>query len=144
MEQTHKSQDGFSAVELLITLIVGALFVISFYQIYILTTQGNAVARRDAIASEIAYSNLRRYTEKPSITCDTTPTSTTNLVTNPNAAGQVLSTVTSTSSLLPGTITETVLAFAPRGCDLEFPIKVESTVTYGDPLKKVVHATYVN
>lgn len=134
-------EDGFSAVELLITLTIGALFVISFYQMYLVIVQVNSTARQHSVASDIAYSNLRKYTTRPAFTCN----STTDLTVNANAPGQVLSTVTTQSpGRLAGPLVETVRIYAPRGCDAAFPVKIESTAEYGNPAKRVVHSTYVN
>lgn len=135
------NQDGFSAVELLVTLMIGALFVTAFYQVYTAIIQGNAAAKYQAVASDIAYSNLRKYTTRPSFSCDAN----TDLVTNPNAPGQVLSTsTTATPAQLPGPLVETVTVFAPRGCDIAYPVRIDSSAQYGSPAKKVVHSSYVN
>lgn len=141
MKKTKTHEDGFSAVELLATLLIGSIFVLAFYQIYVVITQGNATAKREAIASDIAYSNLRKYTVRPSFTCDTN----TDLVANSSAPGQVLSTTTSaTHPKLPGPVVETIRVWAPRGCDASYPVKIESNVEFGAPARKVIHATYIN
>lgn len=134
-------EDGFSAVELLATLLIGSIMILAFYQIYVVITQGNATAKREAVASDIAYSNLRKYTVRPSFTCDTN----TDLVANANAPGQVLSTTTTaTHPDLPGPVVESVRVFAPRGCDAAYPVKIESRIEFGTPAKRVIHATYIN
>jgi prepilin-type N-terminal cleavage/methylation domain-containing protein len=135
------SENGFSVVELLITLIVGALFIMAFYQIYVVVIQGNAIAKQEATASDIAYSNLQRYTTRPTFTCD----SNTNLLANTNAPGQIISKVTTQDPPhLNGPLVETVKVYAPRGCDTAYPVKIESIAEYGSPARKVIHSTYVN
>lgn len=145
MDKTKNTEGGFSVVELLATIIIGSLFVLAFYQMYVTTTQSNATAKWHATANDLAYSNLRKYTGRPSFTCDNTSTSTTNLITNPNAPGQVLSTSTTASpAQLPGPLVETIRIYAPRGCDPAYPAKIDSIVEYGSPVKKIIHSTYVN
>lgn len=141
MKQTNKTEGGFSAVELLLTLFIAAAFVGSFYQLYTSIAQTNASARLRAVASDVAYSNLRKYTSKPSFTCNTT----TDLTVDANAAGQVLSQTTDTNStLLTNPYIQTIRVYAPRGCGSSLPALVVSTVEYGTPSQKVTHATYVN
>jgi hypothetical protein len=52
-------QSGFSAVELLITLFIGFLFIAMGYQLYTVAIQGNTQTRETAQASSIAYEKLR-------------------------------------------------------------------------------------
>lgn len=54
-------QAGFSAVELLITLIIAMMFIISGYQLYTFTFSRSISAGQDARASDIAYNLLQAY-----------------------------------------------------------------------------------
>lgn len=58
---TERIQKGFSAAELLIAIFVGAAFILTGYQLYGIITSTSAAARNQAIASNIAYANLRLY-----------------------------------------------------------------------------------
>lgn len=60
MIKDRKNEKGFSAVELLITLIIGSLFVIMGFQLYAVTITNGAEARQEAQASNLAYSKLRQ------------------------------------------------------------------------------------
>ncbi|MDB5165742.1 MAG: hypothetical protein JWM00_632 [Candidatus Saccharibacteria bacterium] len=53
------SQAGFSAIELLITLLVGFLFIMMGYQLYAVSIQGSGDAREQSKLSSLAYEKLR-------------------------------------------------------------------------------------
>ncbi|HEY0965662.1 MAG TPA: prepilin-type N-terminal cleavage/methylation domain-containing protein [Candidatus Saccharimonadales bacterium] len=57
----NDEQAGFSAVELLITLIIAAMFIISGYQLYSFTFARGTSAGQDARASDLAYDLLQEY-----------------------------------------------------------------------------------
>jgi Tfp pilus assembly protein PilV len=136
------NDDGFSAVEALITLFIAALFATIFFQLRGVIVQNNATATQKALASSLAYSKLREITAEPAgFVCDNNS----DLTVNASAAGWTVSTTTYTGTIaLPGTITGTVLAFAPRGCAANQPILIKSVIQYGtNPVTKVSHATYV-
>ena len=127
-------QSGFTVVELLTSIIVAALFVGIFYQLFIVLVGVNANARNMSQASSLAYSNMRRYPTKAS-TGQTCSTSTVSLI---NTTG--------TDSNYPelGPVTESVTTSFPYGCTAMYDvIKLVSTVRYGAN-SKVSHATYVN
>lgn len=140
----NKRQSGFTVIELLVTIIVAALFVGVFYQMYVILVTINANARNTAQASNLSYSNMRRYPTASStgLNCQTTTaqpggvsylkgSSTPNFVTNGDY--QEL-----------GPVSEVVVASFPYGCSAIYDvIKLVSTVTYGRN-SKVSYATYVN
>ena len=127
-------QSGFTIVELLTTIIVAALFVGVFYQMFVILVGVNANARNVAQASSLAYSNMRRYPTAAS-TGRTCSASSTNLL---NTTG-----VDSDYPEL-GSVTETVTASYPYGCSAVYDvIKLVSVVTYRGTTK-VSYATYVN
>jgi len=79
------AQAGFSAIELLITLLIGSLFIIMGYQLYSVSITNGAEARQEAVASDTAYSELQRLktTGTSVATCPGTPTVTTvNVLSN--------------------------------------------------------------
>lgn len=65
VEASH-TQNGFTAAELLITLIIAAVFVIGGYQLYTIVINDGAEAQYQAIASNEAYNQLRQWSEAPS------------------------------------------------------------------------------
>ena len=127
-----KKQAGFTVVELLVTILVGAIFIGMFYQLYTTLVQLNANARRDASASDLAFSNLGRYTTGAStgITCPggspTTPLMTTGTDSNYSELG---------------TITEKITISCSGSGDT---LLILSEVTYNNGANKATYATYVN
>lgn len=141
----HHQQSGFTTIELLITLFVAFAFIAAFYRLFTVIDQSTAESRWQSTASSLAYTNLRKYTVRPS---DFTCNSNTDLTAGNNRPGQTLLEETDSGSGelgIPGEVTQTVRAFAPFGCAdaSTLPVKIESRVTYGD-YREVVHATYVN
>ncbi|MNH49902.1 hypothetical protein D3C87_1701760 [compost metagenome] len=131
------SQQGFSAVELLITLFVAVAFIATGYQLYSTIVKDGGEARFRARASNLAYENLRRASNtNPS--CPTTPGAT--IVTTPAAPAN--------SGLDAPAITQTISA--PQGCNgtlwQDRVMRVEITVEYGPQTDRqgVTHAVYVS
>jgi len=58
---TKRLDQGFSAVELLITLFVAAAFIVAGYQLYNVVVKDGGQARADVRAANVAYDYLRRY-----------------------------------------------------------------------------------
>ena len=50
---------GFTLVEMLVTMVLGVLFIGTLYHLYIVTINSSAEANRDAKASSIGYQLLR-------------------------------------------------------------------------------------
>lgn len=138
-------QSGFTIVELLVTVITAAMFVGMFYQLFVVLVGINSTARNTAQASDLAYSNLRRYPDVAStgLTCNTS----TNVSTTVNlipASGSPTATVNANYPEL-GAVIEQVTAQFPYGCSAVYNVvKLVSTVTYGTSSYKVSYATYVN
>lgn len=133
-------QSGFTIVELLVTIIVAALFISVFYNMFLILVGINSNARNVAQASDLAYANMRRYPTAATVT------GTGITCASPGGSGNLLST-TGTDSNYPelGTVTETVTASYPYGCTAVYDvIKLVSVVTYGSNSTKVSYATYVN
>ena len=144
MKYHYTSEAGLSAVELLITLFIAAMFLMAGYLLWGFTVQGSAEASQSAIASNIAYDYAKQYrvttgcknaVASPYAAAVTTPIVTPSLVTNAtptNATGipnpKVTVTATCTQALY----------------DLKM-VLITSTVTYGNnPVKIVSHAVYAN
>jgi prepilin-type N-terminal cleavage/methylation domain-containing protein len=126
-----KNQAGFSAVELLITLFIAAVFVSTGYQLYSVVIKNGSETNQRAIASGIAYENLRRYAPKSTNPCTPlapSPTPTIPTGTNlPNAAIAVTYSCPYGSGGTGGLVT-----------------RVAVSVTYGNPQQEVVHAIFVS
>jgi Tfp pilus assembly protein PilV len=124
-----KTEAGFSAVELLITLFIAAIFVFTGFQLYTVVLKNGTEANQRSIASGIAYENLRRYSSQVLSPCaNATPTPT--------------PTIPGNSGLPTPSITVTI--------DCPFGVggligRVTASVKYGPtPQKEVVHAIFVS
>jgi len=108
-------EHGFSTVELLVTLFVVVAFLVIFYQMFVFINKLSTDGYQKAIASNMAYENLRMYatTDSPTwFTCD----SSTDLKTYPAGTGQVLLSGAVATTQLPKPITQSLIATAPYGC----------------------------
>jgi len=132
---------GFTLVEVLITVVVAAVFILTFSQLHIIQTRLSSVTTAYDTADLLAYNNLRTYAygKAPSwFECEYSggnPKAMTVFSSNAPVGG------------LPAPVTQTVVATAPYGCGgsssgIGYPIRVVSTVTYDSDAKVVVHATY--
>lgn len=143
MNANANLQAGFTVVEMMVTIVVGAMYAMVFSGLYVVVSAQTSAANQRAVASDLAYSNLRKYhtTVAPAwFVCDANS----DLITYPSATGQVLmnSAVTGLANIQPP-VQQAVKAFAPQGCGAQMPVKVVSTVTYGASSRTVTHATYV-
>jgi len=161
----HHEEQGFTVVEMVVTLVVVGVFLGLLFQTYMAgLAQQSAVTKR-AAADDIAETNLRKITSRSSsllssITCissganknavtsdtditnETTgvaPAAVTNLFKEPDSSLK-------TAGLSPGQTKQTLRVLYPRGCsDPSMPMLIISTVTYGSGASdKVTHASYVN
>jgi Tfp pilus assembly protein FimT len=149
----QSNSSGFTIVEVIVTLAVTTLFLTLFFQVYLAMESQRIGVARQALASNIAYANLRKFTTRPAIpSCtsamDMTTSNPTGLLLgdeNSSSYGFVPEPASSTNGL-GANIHQTVKAYAPRGCTTfsTDPIKIESTVSYGNNGDQVVHASYVN
>lgn len=154
-DQLQKSE-GYTVVELIITILVATIFLVSLVSMMGYVTDSAIDARRKETASNLAYNNLRKFAngERPLwFSCvgdeasERTPPFSDGK-TYPNATGQVLIDETSqvTTQNLPPPVIQKVFAIAPYGCGNSakgMPIRIQSEVTYGASGRKMVHATYV-
>jgi len=125
----RKQSNGFSAVELLITLFVAAIFLAAGYQLFnfIVTDSGNT--RAESSVSNSAYDYLRRYS---------------NSATNPCTAFTALSSqAVSIDGVDSPTVTVTLSCPQTGTPSLT---KVEVAISYGagSTASTVKHATYVD
>lgn len=142
-------QKGFTLVETIVTIVVASIFIASIVTLYGSIDQAYSQSHYRAVASDVAYSYLRKYTASGSLssfTCSTaTGSSNTNdLTINQNAVGQTLE--SGTVSSLPKPTTYSVIALAPYGCsgtNAGKPLIIRSTVTYGANNASIQHAQIV-
>lgn len=119
-------QRGFTIVELMVTLFVGALLILSGCQLYITVVDRTAEARRMSEASNIGYGVLRKEGTYKKLDADCSHPEVTN--------------ITRTASLQN-------LGIKMYRCRPNMKvnsIKVTVVVKYDVPEREVIHATYVS
>lgn len=120
-----KSHHGFTAVELLITMIIGSLLLLTAYQLYTFVLNDSADTRMRATASNLAYRFMREGTANAPKPCTGTPAPTNPAIPSnanlPNASAIVTITCINT-----GVVTITYIS---------------SNLTYGNGMS-ITHATY--
>lgn len=92
-------QRGFTTVELLTTLVIAAMFLAVFYQVYVAADVVATRARHLAVVNEAAYRKLQQY-ENSSFRSITTPGGT--------SPAQVEDFAADIPSTVPGPVTATV------------------------------------
>lgn len=127
MIRPTSNQSGFSAVELLITLFIAAAFLVTGYQLYTIVINGGTSVRTRALASSLAYSDLRLYAAQATNPCTVvTPTPTPTIPAN---SGLTNATIAVTFTCPYGTTSPTS--------------SLHVTVTYGTLGEEVDHALLV-
>lgn len=125
------NKPGFTAVEMLIAIIVGSLILMGAYQLFSVVYQSHAAMRLRSQASNIAYAHLRQISNSLSMSdCRNT---TINKTHSP-ASNEDLPNIKINSALS-----------APYGCNVNV-LKIEVTVDYtfnGQPQSEK-QAIYVN
>lgn len=151
MARLMKNSDGFTIVEVAVTLVIIGIFSIVILMMQTQVSNISVLEVQHTKASYLAYSNMRKYANDSPPTwfeCVAPPPST-------RPPGSVYSIMSSIGRVdgLPGIVRQEVYVSAPYGCksgtaSFGMPIKVESVVEYGLPSsgagsgRKVVHATY--
>ena len=151
MARLMKNSDGFTIVEIAVTLVVIGIFSIVILMMQTQVSNISVLEVQHTKASYLAYSNMRKYANDSPPTwfeCVAPPPST-------RPPGSVYSIMSSIGRVdgLPGMVRQEVYVSAPYGCksgtaSFGMPIKVESVVEYGLPSsgagsgRKVTHATY--
>ena len=151
MARLMKNSDGFTIVEVAVTLVVIGIFSIVILMMQTQVSNISVLEVQHTKASYLAYRNMLMYENDSPPTwfeCVASPPST-------RPPGSVYSIMSSIGRVdgLPGIVRQEVYVSAPYGCksgtaSFGMPIKVESVVEYGLPSsgagsgRKVVHATY--
>jgi prepilin-type N-terminal cleavage/methylation domain-containing protein len=130
-----RNQEGFTVVEMLVTVVVAAIFAFMFYQLFISSTKLSDQARHDSEAAQIAYSDLKKY-----------PTATSTGQTASCASPNAITTIPLGTNTYPdvGTVTETLNVSWPFACTTPAVAKVEVIVSYKGGLKEITEASYVD
>ena len=132
-KHVRQYQEGFTAIELLITLFVAAAFLIAGYQLYFVVIKDNALTRDQSRATNVAYNYLRQYSSAAS---------------NPCAATTILPSTAITVASLTNvhvTVTATCPYAASTGTNNATNITdIQVTVTYNSPVQTVQENTFVH
>ncbi len=133
----RRQAEGFTIVEVIVTIVVSALFIGAIFSLYVYLTSLNKTTSEYNTADQLAYNNLRTFAYGAAPTwfeCKADP-------------DRVLDIPTSTVPGIAGNVRQEVVATAVFGCGggsnyIGYPILVTSTVEYGG--RKVSHATYAS
>lgn len=124
----YSARTGFTTVELMITLFIGALFVGAFSQLYNVSIQSTAEATNYSKASSAGYELLRRQSESVSSTC--VASTTTPALTDIDTSG------------LPIPVSAKIVVDCPYLSTTPSISRITVTISYGSGTDKmeVVHA----
>lgn len=127
-----RNQEGFTAVELLVTLFIGTIFLLAGYQLYSIVINDSAATRNRAKASNVALDNARTLSLQFSGSC---AGGATNYTTSTTPAV----TIPANSGLPNASISGTKDCPIPSG-----PSRITVTITYGNnsPQDQVSHVLY--
>lgn len=126
MNRFHQQQ-GFTAVELLITLFVAAAFLLAGYQLFNIVIKDGGDTRAESRASNIAYDYLRQYSNTATNPCTPQSPMTDQLI--------------SVNDLSDVKVSVALTCPQPDAPALS---KVETIISYGKPTSTVRYATYVD
>lgn len=158
--------EGFTIVEVIVSLVVTSLFLWFFFQSYLVMESQRVTVAQRAIASDVAYTNLQKFSIRTPLMLDKSlcndalmDITTTNAQ---NKDGLLLGNETNTvvTSLygfmaetgdaiakLDNPVKQTVLAYATHGCTgdnfTDYPLMIVSKVKYGNNNEEVSHASYI-
>lgn len=117
---------GFTAVELLITLFVAAVFLIAGYQLFSVIIQQSGDARNEAKVSGIAYTYLRQYETRATYPCSS--------LTEANQAVTI-------EGVVDARLTATIACASSYSTRLS---KVTVTIEYNTPRKTTSFSSFKN
>ena len=123
MIATKRNDSGFTAVELLVTMIIGAMFLFAGYQLYSQVTRDGNSANKTAVLSAKVTEKMRTHASNQNLTCSSTIAPQT--VSEPGI----------------GSVTYTTTISCPNSTNLPNLRLIKVKATY-DGNKEVNHATY--
>lgn len=151
MSKSPIPQNGFTTIELLITIIVAAMFTITFYQMFMVLNSFSTATKQQALADNLAYTYVKKYIAPDVITSSwftcSTASGSSNIndrTVNPNAPGSTIESgsLTPSSAGLQSPVTYTVTAVSLYGCtgnNAGTPIEVQAVITYGPQHTTIRH-----
>ena len=165
-DNVKETSGGFTIVEVIVTLVVTSLFIWFFFQSYIVMESRRIAVAQRAIASDVAYTNLQKFSIRTPLMNDkaicnnaTMDITTTNAQTKDGLLLGNESNTTLTSiygfmaetgdavAKLSNPVKQTVLAYATHGCAgdnfTEYPLMIVSKVKYGNNNEEVSHASFI-
>ncbi len=135
------NQQGFTLIEILTTIVVALIFLLSAFQLTGSIQQLAITGNQTNVADLLAYSNMRQYANSQSpnewFNCDAYVPGTPVVLINKSGS----------SPNLPNPVVQHVEVTAPYGCSgasAGLPLRIESYVQYGTGTKRITHATYVS
>jgi len=139
-------EQGFTTLEILVTIIIASMFIITFFEMFTDIVKSNGTITRHVIADDFAYSKLKKYTassNNPNIWFVCTTNS--DALVNPNANGLVIESgdVPGNEASLPRPAKYEIRAKATYGCqgvNSGKPVLLTIEVTYGEYHEKVYHS----
>lgn len=123
----YAKQSGFTAVELLITLFVAAIFLIAGYQLYAVIIKDGGSTRAQSQANNVNYDYLQRYAGTATTPCTTQTPLTNAFITVPNLSN----------------VKVTVAISCPYPSTPAVS-KVQVTVQYNNPQQAITNALFVS
>ena len=123
---------GFTTVELLVTLFVASLFVMSGYQFYGAVSARSVESRMMSEASNLAQEVLAKAGDYASVTASCTAT-------NQNVTNISLASI-GASSTLPDLSVQVIRCQPIASSSI---VRTTAVVSYDSPAKEVAHAKYV-
>jgi hypothetical protein len=154
MGQKIDTQHGFMTIELVVTIFVAALFLMSLYGIFTTVISSNTAAQMRATAGVYVNDTLAVFRDQAILNrsslnsaCGSNPSSV-DFLTAPNlgtipGASVYDQTFADGNFGLPGPTRLQTSVYAPRGCDPQMPMLVQATVTYGKDNEVVKGAIWV-
>lgn len=168
----NNTSEGFTIIEMVVSLAVVSLFLAVFFQLYSVNVAQQLAVSRRAAAYDIATSNLNKISEKTGLPACTAAINTINNTSNEGAV--IVSNATSTptaltwtavkaannattaiteategieiepltGSSLPSSTVQELRVSYPRGCAPEMPVLIISIVDYG--AESVRRASFIN
>jgi len=144
--KSNNNQSGFTAIELLITLFIAAIFLASGFQLYSVVIKEGGETRAQANANNTLYEHLQRYKNNVTNPCTAQTPENNQAITVPGIADVTISvSITCPYPLEPSiskvsatifynnpqkTISDATYATPPTNCPTGF-IKVPGSATYG-------------
>lgn len=124
---TRKNTQGFTAVELLVTLFVAAAFLIAGYQLFNVVMRDGGETRAQAAAANAAYASLRQYSDSATNPC--------------SSLAPVTDQAMTVDTLQKVTLTITIECAQSGTPSLS---KITAIIKYNTPQKTLTYSTYVD